>query len=83
MLTRPASARAGALAVADPEEPQYFGTQVTDTAWADEINFGVEHYRGERFCAYVGIAWSTPDTAVEELFGDHDFTVIQTFPYTF
>lgn len=61
------------------EEPQYFGTPVSDTNWADEINLGVEHFIGKRFYGYAGVAWSTPNTAARELFGDDDFTVIQTF----
>jgi hypothetical protein len=67
------------------EEPQYFGRPVSDTAWADELNFGVEHFLGTRFYGYAGVAWSTPDTAAREIFGgDDDFTVIQTFlSYTF
>lgn len=67
------------------EEPQYFGTPVSSTAWADELNFGVERFLGARFYGYAGIAWSTPNTAAQEIFGDDDnFAVIQTFlSYTF
>jgi hypothetical protein len=62
------------------EEPQYFGRVVSDTDWADEINLGVEHFVGSRFYGYVGIAWSTPDTAAREIFGgDDDFTVVETY----
>ncbi|MGR8918988.1 MAG: hypothetical protein ACU85V_05165 [Gammaproteobacteria bacterium] len=61
------------------EEPQYFGTPVSDENWADEINFGVEHFRGERLYAYAGFAWSTPNTAAEEIFGNESFAVVQTF----
>ena len=63
----------------DLEEPHYFGTAVTDTDWAEEINFGIEHFRGDRFYGYAGIAWSTPHTAAKEIFGNDDFIVIQTF----
>ncbi len=61
------------------EEPQYFGTPVSASNWADELNFGVEHYLGERFYAYAGIAWSSPNAAAEEIFGNDNFTVIQTY----
>ncbi|MGE0484492.1 MAG: hypothetical protein AB7Q81_10160 [Gammaproteobacteria bacterium] len=66
------------------EEPQYFGTPVSDTNWADEINVGVEHFIGQRFYGYAGVAWSTPNRAAREIFGDDDFAVIETFlSYTF
>jgi hypothetical protein len=61
------------------EEPHYFATPTSSTDWADEINFGVEHFVGKRFYGYAGIAWSTPDSAAEEVLGDEDFTVIQTY----
>lgn len=69
----------------DLDSPQYLGTPVTDTAWADEVNLGVERFIGHAFYGYVGIAWSTPDTAAQQIFGhDDDFTVIQTWlSYTF
>jgi hypothetical protein len=63
----------------DLEEPHYFDTPVTATDWSDEINFGVEHFRDGFFYAYAGVAWSTPHAAAREIFGDDDFTVIQTF----
>ncbi len=66
------------------EEPQYFGTPVSSTNWADELNVGVERFLGPRFYGYAGIAWSTPNTAAEEIFGDENFVVVQTFlSYTF
>lgn len=61
------------------EEPQYFGTPVPDTNWSDEINFGVEHFVGQRFYGFAGVAWSTPRTAAKALFGDDDFWVVETF----
>ena len=61
------------------EEPQYFGTRVSDTNWADELNFGVEYFRGERFYGYAGVAWSTPNTAAEEILGNDNFAVVQTY----
>ncbi|MEM7540481.1 MAG: alginate export family protein [Pseudomonadota bacterium] len=68
----------------DLEEPQYFGRPVSSTDWADEINFGVEYFLGTRFYGYAGIAWSTPDDAAQELLGNDNFTVVQTFlSYTF
>ncbi len=68
----------------DLEEPHYFGTPVTDTSWADEINLGIEYFLGQRFYGYAGIAWSTPGDAVKQLLGEDDFTVIQTYlSYTF
>ena len=63
----------------DLDTPQFLGTPVSSTAWADEINFGVEYLLGERFFGYAGVAWSRPDTAAREIFGNDDFTVIQTF----
>ena len=66
------------------EEAHYFGTPVSDENWADELNFGVEHFIDTRFYGYAGIAWSTPNRAAEEVFGNEDFAVIQTFlSYTF
>lgn len=67
------------------EEPQYLGTPVSQEDWADEVNLGVEYFRGHTFYAYAGIVWSTPDTAAREIFGsDDDFTVLQTWlSYTF
>ena len=50
-----------------------------NTDWAKELNFGVEKFVSDRFYGYVGIAWSSPDAAAKEIFGDKDFTVIQTY----
>lgn len=61
------------------EEPQYFGTPVSDTNWAEELNLGVEHFIDTRFYGYAGVAWSSPNTAAEEIFGNRNFWVIQTF----
>ena len=44
----------------DLDTPQYFGTPVTDTDWAEEVNFGVEYYPNKSFYAYGGFAWGTP-----------------------
>ena len=60
-------------------EPHYFATQVSNTDWAKEINFGVEKFISDRFYGYVGVAWSNPDAAAKEVFGDKDFTVVQTY----
>ncbi len=65
----------------DLEEPQYLGTPLKSTAWADEVNLSVEYTLGERFFCYAGVAWSRPDTAARTLFGDDDFTVVQTLFY--
>ena len=69
----------------DLDEPQYFGTPLASSAWADEINLSVEYFHGTSFYGYAGLAWSRPDEAAREAFGhDDDFTVIQTFlMYTF
>ena len=69
----------------DLEQAQYFGTPLSSTAWADEINLSVEYFHGESFYGYAGIAWSRPDEAAQEVYGrNDDFTVIQTFlMYTF
>ena len=60
-------------------EPHYFNTPVSNTEWAKELNFGVEKFVSDRFYGYAGVAWSTPDAAAKEVFGDKDFTVIQTY----
>ena len=66
------------------QQPHYFAIATTARNWADEINFGVEHFLGERFYGYAGVAWSTPNAAARQVFGNHDFTVIQTYlSYTF
>ena len=44
----------------DLDTPQYFGTPVTDTDWAEEVNCGVEYYPSKSFYAYGGFAWGTP-----------------------
>lgn len=69
----------------DLEERQFLGTPLSSTAWADELNFSLEYFLGERFYAYAGLAWSSPDRAAREFFAaDDDFTVVQTFlMYTF
>lgn len=64
----------------DLEELNYYGTPVRSRDWADEINAGIEYFRGEKTYLYAGIAWSTPNAAAREIFGgDDDFTVIQTW----
>jgi hypothetical protein len=64
----------------DLEERHYYGTPLSSRDWADEINAGVEYFGGEKTYIYVGIAWSTPNAAAREVFGDdHDFTVVQTW----
>jgi hypothetical protein len=66
------------------EQPHYFALQLTETNWADELNFGVEHFVGDRFFGYAGLAWSTPNAAAREVYGDKNFWVIQTYlSYTF
>jgi len=69
----------------DLDTPQYFGTRVTDTDWAEEINLGVEYYPSDRLYAYWGFAWSRPRQAAVDVFGDNDDTlVIQMFlSYTY
>ena len=65
----------------DLEERNYFGTPVTSSDWADEINAGVEYFggRNDNIYIYAGIAWSTPNQAANEIFGNKDFAVIQTW----
>ena len=66
------------------EQPHYFAVPLTARNWADELNFGVEHFLGQRFYGYAGLAWSTPNAAARQVFGDQNFWVIQTFlSYTF
>lgn len=68
----------------DLEEPQYFGRPLASTNWAQEVNVGVEHFRGKHFYGFVGVARSWPDAAAREVFGDDPFTVVETFlSYTF
>ena len=61
------------------QEPHYFAQQLSETNWADELNFGVEHFIGERFFGYAGIAWSTPNAAARQVYSDKNFWVIQTY----
>lgn len=69
----------------DLEEPQFLGTPLASTRWADEINLGVEYFLGERFYGYAGALWSAPDDAAQQFFGeDQDFVILQTWlSYTF
>lgn len=69
----------------DLDTPQYFGTPVTSTDWADEINFGLEYFPSDRLYAYWGFAWATPHQAAQDIFGgDDDTFVIQMFiSYTY
>ena len=65
----------------DLEERNYFGTPVTSSDWADEINAGVEYFGGKNnnIYIYAGVAWSTPNQAANEIFGTEDFAVVQTW----
>jgi hypothetical protein len=69
----------------DLDTRQYFGTPVTDTDWAEEVNFGVEYYPHERLYTYLGFAWGTPHQAAQEVFGgDEDTFIVQMFlAYTY
>ncbi|MFT4563472.1 MAG: hypothetical protein ACI9BW_003228 [Gammaproteobacteria bacterium] len=69
----------------DLDTPQYFGTPVTDTDWAQEVNLAVEYYPNDRLYTYLGFAWGTPHQAAVDVFGDNDDTlVLQTFvSYTY
>ena len=68
----------------DLEEPQFLGTPVSSTDWADEYNLMFEYALGERLYVFAALAWSPPGNAVKQLFGDDDFTVLETFfAYTF
>ena len=58
------------------DTPQYFGTPVSDTDWADEINLGVEYYPSDKLYAYWGFAWSRPRQAAVDVFGGRDDTLI-------
>jgi hypothetical protein len=58
------------------DTPQYFGTPVTDTDWADEINLGVEYYPSDKLYAYWGFAWGHPRQAAVDVFGGRDDTLI-------
>lgn len=64
----------------DLAERNYFGVPLDSRAWADEINAGVEYFRGERIYIYAGMAWSKPDRAAEQFFGDDEgFAIVQTW----
>jgi len=63
----------------DLEERNYYGTPVSSSDWADEINAGVEYFHDHDIYIYAGIAWSTPNAAAREVYGNDDFTVIQTW----
>lgn len=66
------------------EQPHYFATQLTERNWADEVNVGVEHFMAKRYYTYLGFAWSTPNAAARQVFGDEEFWVVQTYlSYTF
>ena len=69
----------------DLDTPQYFGTPVSDTDWAEEINLGVEYFPNDRLYTYWGFAWSTPHQGAIDVFGDDDDTlVVQMFvSYTY
>ena len=57
---------------------------MSDESWADGLNLGVEYILGQRFYGYAGIAWSTPNTAAEEILSNDNFAVMETFlSYTF
>ncbi|MDA0824545.1 MAG: hypothetical protein O3C28_19300 [Proteobacteria bacterium] len=62
----------------DLDERHYFGQSVSSRDWADEINSGVEYFATDQIYIYAGIAWSTPNAAAREIFGDDNFTVLQT-----
>ena len=65
----------------DLEEPNYFGIPVSSSDWAEEINAGVEYFGGknDNIYIYAGVAWSSPNSAAKEIFGNDDFTVVQTW----
>ena len=68
----------------DLEEPQFLGTPVSSTDWADEYNLMLKYGLGERLYVFTALAWSPPGNAVKQLFGDDDFTVLEAFfVYTF
>lgn len=69
----------------DLDTPQYFGTPVSDTDWAEEINLGIEYYPSDRLYTYWGFAWGTPHQGAVDIFGDDDDTfVVQMFlSYTY
>lgn len=63
----------------DLDERHFFGQAVSSRDWADEINAGVEYFGTDRVYIYAGIAWSTPNTAAQEIFGNKNMTVLQTW----
>ena len=69
----------------DLDTPQYFGTPVTDTDWAEEINLAVEYFPSDRLYTYIGFAWGTPHQGAIDAIGGHDDTfVIEMFvSYTY
>lgn len=69
----------------DLDTPQYFGTPVTDTDWAEEINLGVEYFPGENLYTYWGFAWGMPHRAAIDAFGGNDdILVVQMYlAYTY
>jgi hypothetical protein len=56
----------------DLDEPNYFGTQVSDTHFADELNLYADWTISEQVYigALAGIAW--PGEAARDAFGDDD-----------
>ena len=60
----------------DLDTPQYFGTPVSDTDWAEEINIALEYFPSDRFYTYWGFAWSTPHQGAVDVFGARDDTLI-------
>lgn len=63
----------------DLDERHFFGTPVSSRDWADEINAGVEYFDSDRTYIYAGIARSTPNNAAREIFGNDNFTVVQSW----
>jgi hypothetical protein len=63
----------------DLDERHYFGEPLSSRDWADEINAGVEYFPTERIYIYAGVAWSTPNAAAQEVFGNDNSTVLQTW----
>jgi len=64
----------------DLEEPQYFGTPVSSRDWADEINVGIEYFSDDEMVyVYAGFAWSSPNKAAREIYGNDNFSVLQTW----
>lgn len=69
----------------DLDTAQYFGTPVSDTDWAEEVNLGLEYYPSDKLYTFFGFAWSTPHRAAQDIFGDDDDTfVVEMFlSYTY